>query len=185
MPLQDILLHAVLVWSQLWQSENRIYTFACEMNIWGGSGILHIHNYYSTQFWLRRITPLSVYFWTLSILSDPTDKDTLNHLERKPDSRWIYRERRLTCIVQSMTVTLSHRSKLVSNASLHLQCLITTLCHLCVLVACLHPAIWEEWRSYWECLESAKMTAAVSHTLLRTPAWFLHQHIFTSAGGLL
>ena len=51
---------------------------------------------------------------------------------------------------------------------LPLHSLITALWHLCAPAACLHTAIWEEWRSYCGCLEGTNMSAAMSPTFLRT-----------------
>ena len=127
---------------------------------------------YSTHFCLWGITLLLVYFWTLSIFSDPTGSANLNYWERKPDQMWTHQDSQLTCIVQLLTVILSHTSKLVYYASLDLQSPITTLWHF-VLAACLHPGIWVKWRSFCRCLEGPNMTAEVSPTFLRSSACVL------------
>jgi hypothetical protein len=45
--------------------------------------IVMLHPAASTPFWLWGITLLLVYFCTLSIMSDPTDKATLTSLGKK------------------------------------------------------------------------------------------------------
>ena len=129
-------------------------------------------NSYSTQFWLQGITLLLVYFWTLSNLSDPIDSATVSHCERKTNHSLIYWDIQLTCIVQSLTVTLSYISKLVYYASLLFQSLITTLWPF-LLAVCLYPGMWVKWRSFCRCLEEPNMTAEVSPTFLRSSACVL------------
>jgi hypothetical protein len=137
--------------------------------MWGGPGILHILQ-------LLFCTILSVRYYTIislfldSVHSLRSNKATLHHWETKPNRRFIHRNSQLTCIVQSVTVTLSHKSQLVCYASLPSHSPITILWHLCVPAACLYTDIWEEWRSYCGCLEGANMTAAVSPTFLQLGA---------------
>jgi len=80
------------------------------MNTGGRPGILHILQvlFYKVVTVGYDITLLLVYFWTLSLLSNPTDKAALIHWERKSDHRWIHRVSQLTCKVHSLTVNLSH-----------------------------------------------------------------------------
>jgi hypothetical protein len=114
-------------------------------------------NSYSMQFWLWGITRLLIYFWTLPILWDPTDRATLSQWERKPDRSWIYRDSQFTCIVQLLTVILSHISQLVYFASLPLQSPITTLLHLFVCLFIIHsvdPHVLNKPTQYRGCQEN-------------------------------
>jgi hypothetical protein len=80
------------------------------MNKVGGPGILPILHllFYILMTVGYDITLLLDYFWTPSILSNPTDKAAVIHWERKSDHRWIHKVSQFTCIVQILTVTLSH-----------------------------------------------------------------------------
>jgi len=118
-------------------------------------------NTYHTHFWLWGITQLFVYLSTLSILSDPTD----HHCETKSDHRWINRDSQLTCTVQSMTVIFSHRWKLVYFVYFPLQSLSQPY-DTCVRRQLSYILPFERTGGF----EEANMTAAVSHTFLRTSA---------------
>ena len=82
------------------------------MNMWGGPGILHILQLlFCTILTLRYYTIISLFLDSVHSLR--SNKATLHHWETKPNRRFIHRNSQLTCIVQSVTVTLSHKSQYV------------------------------------------------------------------------